>query len=45
MSAPVPALGGARPLHLMETMTGQALVSQVLAQRPMADIAAAFHTT
>jgi putative toxin-antitoxin system antitoxin component (TIGR02293 family) len=32
MSAPVPALGGARPLDLMDTMTGQALVSQVLAQ-------------
>lgn len=32
MRAPVPALGGARPLDLMDTMTGQALVSQVLAQ-------------
>ncbi len=32
MSAPVPALGGARPLDLMGTMTGQALVSQLLAQ-------------
>ena len=32
MSAPVPALGGARPLDLMDTMTGQALVSQVVAQ-------------
>ena len=32
MSTPVPALGGARPLDLMDTMTGQALVSQVLAQ-------------
>ena len=32
MGAPVPALGGARPLDLMDTMTGQALVSQVLAQ-------------
>ncbi|WP_428390578.1 antitoxin Xre/MbcA/ParS toxin-binding domain-containing protein [Lichenicoccus sp.] len=32
MSAPVPALGGARPLDLMNTMTGQALVSQVLSQ-------------
>jgi putative toxin-antitoxin system antitoxin component (TIGR02293 family) len=32
MSAPVPALGGARPLDLMGTMTGQALVSQVLSQ-------------
>jgi putative toxin-antitoxin system antitoxin component (TIGR02293 family) len=32
MSAPVPALSGARPLDLMDTMTGQALVSQVLSQ-------------
>lgn len=32
MGAPVPALGGVRPLDLMDTMTGQALVSQVLAQ-------------
>jgi putative toxin-antitoxin system antitoxin component (TIGR02293 family) len=32
MSAPVPALAGARPLDLMGTMTGQALVSQVLSQ-------------
>lgn len=32
MSTPVPALGGARPLDLMDTMTGQALISQVLAQ-------------
>jgi putative toxin-antitoxin system antitoxin component (TIGR02293 family) len=32
LSAPVPALGGARPLDLMDTMTGQALVSQTLAQ-------------
>ena len=32
ISAPVPALGGARPLDLMDTMTGQALVSQALAQ-------------
>lgn len=32
MSAPVPALDGARPLDLMDTMTGQALVSQLLAQ-------------
>lgn len=32
MSAPVPALGGVRPLDLMDTMTGQALVSRVLAQ-------------
>ena len=32
MSAPAPALGGARPLDLIDTMTGQALVSQVLSQ-------------
>jgi putative toxin-antitoxin system antitoxin component (TIGR02293 family) len=32
MSAPVSALGGARPLDLMDTMTGQALVAQVLSQ-------------
>ena len=32
MSAPVSALGGARPLDLMDTMTGQALVSQLLSQ-------------
>lgn len=32
MTAPVPALGGARPLDLMDTMTGQALVSRVIAQ-------------
>jgi putative toxin-antitoxin system antitoxin component (TIGR02293 family) len=32
MSAPVPALSGARPLDLMDTMTGQALVSQMLSQ-------------
>lgn len=32
MSTPVPALGGARPLDLMDTMTGQALIAQVLAQ-------------
>jgi putative toxin-antitoxin system antitoxin component (TIGR02293 family) len=32
MSAPVAALGGARPLDLMDTMTGQALVSQMVAQ-------------
>ena len=32
MSAPVPALGGARPLDLMDTMTGQSLVSQLLSQ-------------
>lgn len=32
MTTPVPALGGARPLDLMDTMTGQALVSPVHAQ-------------
>ena len=32
MSSPVPALGGTRPLDLMDTMTGQGLVSQTLAQ-------------
>ena len=32
MTTPIPALGGARPLDLMDTMTGQALVSQVIAQ-------------
>jgi putative toxin-antitoxin system antitoxin component (TIGR02293 family) len=32
LSSPVPALGGTRPLDLMDTMTGQALVSQTLAQ-------------
>ena len=32
MSTPVPAFGGARPLDLMTTMTGQATVSQLLAQ-------------
>jgi putative toxin-antitoxin system antitoxin component (TIGR02293 family) len=32
MTAPVPALSGARPLDLMDTMTGQALVSQLLSQ-------------
>lgn len=32
MSAPVPALGGARPLDLMDTMTGQAIVSQLVSQ-------------
>ncbi len=32
ISMPVPALGGARPLDLMNTMTGQALVSQTIAQ-------------
>lgn len=29
---PVPALGGARPFDLMDTMEGQALVSRTLAQ-------------
>ena len=29
---PVPALGGARPIDLMDTMEGQALVSTTLAQ-------------
>ena len=32
ISTPVPALGGTRPLDLMDTMTGQALVSQMIAQ-------------
>ncbi len=32
MSTPVAALGGARPLDLLDTMTGQALVSQLIAQ-------------
>jgi putative toxin-antitoxin system antitoxin component (TIGR02293 family) len=32
MSTPVPALGGARPLDLMDTMTGQAIVSQLVSQ-------------
>ena len=32
MSTPVPALGGARPLDLLDTMTGQAMVSQLLSQ-------------
>ena len=32
LSSPVPALGGTRPLDLMDTMTGQVLVSQTLAQ-------------
>jgi len=32
MATPVPALGGFRPLDLMDTMTGQALVSRVLSQ-------------
>ena len=32
LTAPVPALGGARPIDLMGTMEGQGLVSQTLAQ-------------
>jgi putative toxin-antitoxin system antitoxin component (TIGR02293 family) len=32
LNDPVPALGGARPLDLMDTMEGQALVSTTLAQ-------------
>ena len=32
LTAPVPALGGVRPIDLMGTMEGQALVSQTLAQ-------------
>jgi len=32
LNAPVPALGGMRPLDLMDTMEGQALVSTTLAQ-------------
>lgn len=32
LSEPVPALGGARPIELMDTMEGQALVSKTLAQ-------------
>ena len=32
ISTPVPALGDVRPLDLMDTMTGQALVSQMIAQ-------------
>jgi len=32
MITPVPALGGTRPLDLMDTMTGQAMVSQLLSQ-------------
>jgi putative toxin-antitoxin system antitoxin component (TIGR02293 family) len=31
-SAPAPALGGARPLDLMDTLTGQSLVSRALSQ-------------
>ena len=32
LNEPVPALGGARPIDLMDTMEGQALVSTTLAQ-------------
>lgn len=32
LSEPLPALGGARPVDLMDTMEGQALVSNALAQ-------------
>jgi putative toxin-antitoxin system antitoxin component (TIGR02293 family) len=32
LNDPLPALGGARPIDLMDTMEGQALVSTVLAQ-------------
>ncbi|MGH7044082.1 MAG: type II RES/Xre toxin-antitoxin system antitoxin [Acetobacteraceae bacterium] len=32
LTEPVPALGGARPIDLMDTMEGQALVSNTLAQ-------------
>lgn len=32
LATPIPALGGARPLDLLDTMTGQALVAQTLAQ-------------
>ena len=32
LNDPVPALGGARPIDLMDTMEGQALVSTMLAQ-------------
>ena len=32
LNNPVPALGGARPIDLMDTMEGQALVSTTLAQ-------------
>ena len=32
LNAPVPALGGARPIDLMDTMEGQALVATTLAQ-------------
>ena len=30
LRTPVPALGGTRPIDLIDTMEGQALVSQVL---------------
>ena len=32
LSEPLPALGGARPLDFMDTMEGQALVSDTLAR-------------
>jgi putative toxin-antitoxin system antitoxin component (TIGR02293 family) len=32
LNSPVPALGGMRPINLMDTMEGQALVSTTLAQ-------------
>jgi putative toxin-antitoxin system antitoxin component (TIGR02293 family) len=32
LNEPIPALGGARPIDLMDTMEGQALVSTTLAQ-------------
>lgn len=32
MKTPIPALGGDRPLKFMDTMTGQTLISQTLAQ-------------
>jgi uncharacterized protein (DUF2384 family) len=32
LNDPLPALGGTRPIELMDTMEGQALVSTVLAQ-------------
>ena len=32
LSEPLPALGGVRPLELMDTMEGQALISRLLAQ-------------
>ena len=32
LNGPLPALGGARPIDLMDTMEGQALVSATLAR-------------